>query len=151
MAFQNIKIYGSNTNIRLNGTTVKYPLETAVTALLDVVSFDLSVKGVYAQLQSEDETKKFWNNSQLVLNNCKISFNPQSMPIQYPENVQSLESFYGLNVLKKRYKWVNLYDYKIMPSGAVVNTVIAVNVSGYAIADNDNGTKNISLTLSERG
>lgn len=149
--FQKIKIYGSDTNIRLNGLTVKYPLETAVTALSDVQSFELDMKGVYAQLQVETDTKTFWNKTKLIINNAEIAFNPQSMPIDYPSTVNTIESFFGLNVLKKKYKWVNLYDYKLMPSGATTGTVIAVNVSGWAIADNGDGTKNISLTLSERG
>ena len=148
---QKIKIYGSDSNIKLNGKTVKYPLETAVLALLDVQSFELDVKGAYAQLQVETDTKTFWNKTKLMINNAEIAFNPQSMPIDYPASVNTIEAFYGLNVLKKKYKWVNLYDYKLMPSGAVSGTVIAVNVSGWAVADNGDGTKNISLTLSERG
>ena len=149
--FQKIKIYGSDINIKLNGLTVKYPLETAVLALSDVQSFELDMKGVYAQLQVETDTKTFWNKTKLIINNAEIAFNPQSMPIDYPSTVNTIESFFGLNVLKKKYKWVNLYDYKLMPSGATTGTVIAVNVSGWAIADNGDGTKNISLTLSERG
>ena len=148
---QKIKIYGSDSNIKLNSRTVKYPLETAVTALSDVQSFELDAKGAYAQLQVETDTKTFWNKTKLMINNAEIAFNPQSMPIDYPASVNTIEAFYGLNVLKKKYKWVNLYDYKLMPSGAVSGTVIAVNVSGWAVADNGDGTKNISLTLSERG
>ena len=120
-------------------------------ALLDVQSFELDVKGAYAQWQVETDTKTFWNKTKLMINNAEIAFNPQSMPIDYPASVNTIEAFYGLNVLKKKYKWVNLYDYKLMPSGAVSGTVIAVNVSGWAVADNGDGTKNISLTLSERG
>ena len=148
---QKIKIYGSDTNIRLNGKTVKYPTETSVLALSDVVSFELDVKGIYAQINSENDTKTFWNKSKLIINNAEIAFNPQSMPIDYPSAVNTIESFFGLSVLKKKYKWVQLNDYKLMPSGAVSDTVIAINVSGWAIADNGDGTKNISLTLSERG
>lgn len=149
--FQKIKIYGSDTNIKLNGLTVKYPLETAVLALSDVQSFELDTKGVYAQLQVETDTKTFWNKTKLIINNAEISFNPQSMPIDYPSTVNTIESFFGLNVLKKKYKWVQLNNYKLMPAGATAGTVIAVNVSGWAIADNGDGTKNISLTLIERG
>ena len=148
---QKIKIYGSDSNIKLNGRTVKYPAETSVLALSDVQSFELDVKGAYSQLQVETDTKTFWNKTKLMINNAEIAFNPQSMPINYPSTVNTIESFFGLNVLKKKYKWVNLYDYKLMPSGAVSGTVIAVNVSGWAVADNGDGTKNISLTLSERG
>lgn len=148
---QKIKIYGSDTNIRLLGKTVKYPTETSVTALSDVQSFELDVKGVYAQINSENDTKTFWNKSKLIINNAEIAFNPQSMPIQYPTTSNTIESFFGLDVLKKKYKWVQLNDYKLMPSGAVSGTVIAINVSGWAVADNGDGTKNIALTLSERG
>ena len=148
---QKIKIYGSDTNIKLNGKTVKYPLETAVTALSDVQNFELDVKGIYAQINSENDTKTFWNKSKLIINDVEIAFNPQSMPIDYPSSVNTIESFFGLNVLKKKYKWVQLNDYKLMPSGATTGTVIAINISGWAIADNGDGTKNISLTLSERG
>ena len=148
---QKIKIYGSDSNIKLLGKTVKYPTETSVLALSDVQSFELDVKGIYAQINSENETKTFWNKSKLIINNAEIAFNPQSMPIDYPSNVNTIESFFGLNVLKKKYKWVQLNDYKLMPSGATTGKVIAINVSGWAIADNGDGTKNIALTLSERG
>lgn len=150
--FQKIKVYGSNTNIKLLGKTVKYPLETAVLALSDVVSFELDVKGVYAQIQNNSDTKTFWNKSKLVINEPSIAFNPQSVPIEYPSTSNTFEAFSGINVLRKKYLWVNLYNYNLRPSGNTTGTVIAVNADGgWAIADNGDGTKNIALTLSERG
>ncbi len=148
---QIIKIYGSNTNIRSNGTTTKYPLETAVLGLPDVISFELDVLGVYAGIKTKDETKTFWNGSELTINNAKITFNPKSVSINFPTEKVAIETFYGFDVLKKRYKWINLYDYFIMPEGATEGTVIAVNIEGYVVADNGDGTKDISFTLTERG
>lgn len=148
---QIIKIYGSNTNIRQNGLTTKYPTETSVLGLSDVISFELEVLGVYAGIKTKDETKTFWNGSELTINNAKITFSPKSVSINFPTEKVAIETFYGFDVIKKRYKWINLYDYTIMPEGATAGTVIAVNIEGYTVTDNGDGTKDIAFTLTERG
>ena len=149
--FQKIKIYGSNTNIRLNGSTIKYPAETSVLALPDISTFEIEVLGIYAGIKTKDETKTFWNGAELTISNAKITFSPQSVPINFPSERVSIETFYGYNTIRKKYKWIDLSDYTIMPEGAVDGTVIAVNIEGYSIADNGDGTKDIRFTLTERG
>lgn len=146
-----IKIYGSNTNIRQNGRTVKYPLESAITALSDVVSFELEVKGIFASLDVQTEKKSFWNGSELHINTAKNSFNPQSVPFNFPAVSTSIESFFGADVLNKRYKWLQISDYKIRPKELLADSVIAVNITSISIADNGDGTKKIDFNIVERG
>lgn len=149
--FKKIKIYGSDTNIRVNGATKVYPTSAEVLALSDIVTFELDTKGIYAQLEINTEKKTFWNGSELHINMVRNAYNPQSAPIKFPNTNVTIENFYGAKVLKKRYKWLDISDYPIRPEGIVTNGLIAINITGYSLSDNDNGTKSIAFNIAERG
>ena len=148
---QIIRIYGSNTNIEFEGENIFLPLKTQVEALPDITYFDLDVSGCYGSIEFKPETKLLRNGKELVTNTNYIKYSPKSMDKTYPNERVTFETYYGKNVLDKRYIWVDVKDYPIVPSGFEDGKLIAVSIKEFSISSNDTqGTKEISLTLQER-
>lgn len=146
-----IKIYGSDTNILLNGNTVRYPLLADILALPDVVDYELDVKGVYAQLDVQTEKKSFWNLSELHINTVRNAYNPQSIPKKFPTTATTIEAFFGSTAISKRFKWIDIQDYNLRPSALPLLSVIAINITGVTTSDNGDGTKSLAFNIVERG
>jgi hypothetical protein len=73
------------------------------------------------------------------------------MPKAYPNEVITFDNYFGRNVLNKRYRWVDIDSYPIVPDGYTSEKLIAVSIKEFSITSNDTqGTKEISLTLQER-
>lgn len=145
------RLYGSNENLRNDkGRTRHIVAKTEVEALPDVVYFDMDVTGLFAGLELENETLKFITGNELVINNPKIVFEPKLMSKSYPKTgvPVSINDFYGLDVLKKRYKWLDIAGYSIRPD-IEGEQVFAVNVLDFLITSKD-GSKEISFKLKER-
>lgn len=145
------RLYGSNTNIRDNkGHSRKVVAKSSVQALSDLVYIDLDVSGLFAGVELENETLKFITGNELVINNPKIVFEPKLMSKSYPKTgvPVSINDFYGLDVLKKRYKWLDIAGYSIRPD-IEGEQVFAVNVLDFQITSKD-GSKEISFKLKER-
>lgn len=145
------RLYGSNTNIMTNGITKKTPTIVEITALSDVVYFDFDVTGLFAGVELESDTKDLWNGGQLTVNTARLKFQPKTVPFSYPAQSVSTDAYFGINVINKRYKWIDIKDYKIRPDSMADTAALAVNVTEYSIEDNGNGKKSISFTLVGRG
>lgn len=148
---QMIRIYGSNFNLEFEGESVFLPLKTEVEALPDVVYFDMDVTGCYGSIEFKPETKLLRNGKELVTNTNYIKYSPKTMDIAYPDERVTFDNYFGKKILDKRYIWVDIGDYPIVPNGFADGKLIAVSIKELSIASDDNkGTKEISLTLQER-
>jgi len=146
-----IKIYASNTDILDGNDIKKFPLITEVTALVDVLSIELSsLTGLYGGLEVSSETKNYWSGGEVVINDARLTFNPQTVPITFSDTNTDILSQWKA-IIKKKFKWIDIKDYTYRPSGILsdLTKLIAVNLSSWQFTA-ENGNKNINIAFKER-
>lgn len=146
-----ITIYGSNTDIKLNGRSVKTPSLATVQALMDLESYELETVAINAEPNIESTTIKKWDFYTFIRNRVFWSAKPTGIEKNYEAENKSFEAFYGTKAISKKYLWVHIPDYILMPEGMTNDKVLAINVSGGSFTHNpNNGTKAVTYNLLER-
>lgn len=146
-----MRLYGSKQNIREPQGTMKHFVTLAeVEALPDIAYFDLDVTGLYAGLDVKSETIRYLTNNELVTNEITPTYEAKSMAIKYPVADISLDAIFGLNVIEKRYKWLDIKDYPIRPNGMPTGSLLAVNVTGVSVSDDGAGNKSLNINIKAR-
>ena len=144
-------IYASNTDILDGNDIKKFPLITEVTAITDVLSVDLSnLIGLFAGLEVTSETKNYWSGGEVIINDAKLTSNPQTVPTAFSDTNTDVLSKWKA-ILKKKYKWINIKDYTYRPTEILTDTtkLIAINIATWQFSA-DNGKKSINLSVKER-
>ena len=158
-------LYGSNTDCKTSTNRVeKYPLKSIVLAKPDLVTFSFTsqdlttLKGLFADLQVENETKTYWSGGNLTINTAKDKWKPETIPIKLLDNRTPVQGesyntneIFGKDFLNKKYKWLDILDYEMRPETLEndYTKVIAVNIVG-ATKGVEEGYTTFSFEIVER-
>ena len=149
MAYLTVTIYGSDSDIRELGRTVKMPNLIDVQAIA-TTTFTLDVIAVDAEPKIDSTTTKKWDGSVFIQNKVLFSAKPTGVSELY-EIADSFESYFGTDTIGKTYKWVHIPNYALMPSGYDNTKAIAINIESVAVEhDHKSGTKTKTFNIVER-
>jgi|GEM_PF-5256879 len=139
-----IRIYGSDTNYSPTATSVLNTLLVANVAPLgneDVVYAEFDVGWIEPDVISEGSEITYANNRKEGFNKIRFSYNPKTKAKNFPTVGQTLESYYNIEPLTKRYKWLFLNDFELRPddsgSPLPVTKSIRVAFTGISISHED--------------
>jgi hypothetical protein len=138
-------LYGSDINYGY------YPTTTDITDA-DKKTYSFSSLGAYIGFELEGEDVEYINGFIEGKNTLRMTLNPEVLQKDFPSTNTTLETFYPVDVFKKKYKYLHLgTNYYLYPSSYASTKCIQVATMGLTIKDNGNGSKTITFELKRTG
>ena len=130
-------LYGSDEH-----TGTGFPAKSTVEGLSDVESVTFSkVLGLYPQLEVNSEKSEYLGGYKTVDKNSSLTFSLKIYPKDFPQIATSLDDFYSIPILTKKYHYLLLpSDYYLLPEEIKTTPTtytMEVIVTGFTIEHQD--------------
>jgi hypothetical protein len=146
MSWITVTLYGCDIT-----TTGETPDLASVTGLSGVTSAVLGVKSVHGKPIVDLQDIVYTDKSKRTITKIRYAFEPETSFKAFPTTATSIDTYFGSDVLSKRYLWLDLTNYKISHKGYSAGKVLAVNYTGIEVTENDErGGKFIKYTFESR-
>jgi hypothetical protein len=126
-------------------------------ALSDVAYKVYNVLGYQPNIEWEDEERKYFDGFTIGMKDFRVTFEIKTFPIRYPETLTTIETFFGLTVWQKQYKWITFpsgynlaLDAMETGGGWIVDKALAVDFAGVTIDEPFDGFKQVTFKLKKR-
>lgn len=140
-----VTLYGSNTDESSN-----YPAISAVTGHTDITSYSMVVLGCYPTYESESEGIKYLGGGAASQQRYRLAYEITGRPIEFPTTRTAVETYYPTNVLSKRFHWVDLSDFELVPASLATTEALAIAIDGVTIEHDETLGKKITIKAISR-
>ena len=125
MDTQQVTLYASNTDI----TSTEYPTKAAVEAL-SPASKVFNATWTRGGVKMVDKTIQHLNGFVMGQRILRLTWEPESEPLDLPSAETDIVSYFGLDVVQKKYKWLYIPEYTIKPAALFGTNCVAVQIVG---------------------
>lgn len=145
MAGWDVVLYGSDED-----EAVENPDITTVNSKADASSFAFTAKGLYPDIQLEQDGTTSIDGFTTSKQGMRIIYRPVQRPVDFPSSVTELTDFMELSVFQRAYHWLDFADYELPPD-TLTSKVFAVAIKDVKIIHDDElSMKHIELELQAR-
>lgn len=153
MAVWTFTLYGSDTKPAVEAIA-GFPLKTALDALVGTAAVSQTIYpyGLYPTPETTAEVSTYLGGYKTANKDTKLKFELRDAIKDFPGSNTSMDDFYYLPILTKRYNYIHIPNgYYLLPEEIVNLTtpsdyVMEVIVTGYTVEHQD-GTKKIIIEL----